>query len=121
MDTENFADQATALAALHKVRDDLIRAEDANDTATDNLRGAVLDARPTGVLTVAEMAEALGRPRNFIDALWSTYGETIEGKQTRVKVDAGDDVKDVMARDLNQVSGIQRGAAGTLSVIRAER
>ena len=34
-----------------------------------------------------EMAEAVGRDRNFIDSTWSSYGEPVKGKQTRVKRD----------------------------------
>lgn len=81
-----LTDQATAEAALVKVRDNLIKARDDYQAKHDALKALLIDIRPRGLLTVNEMAEAAGRDRNFVDRLWSGTGQTTKGKQTRVQV-----------------------------------
>lgn len=84
-------DQATATAALIRVRDDLNSAVDNLNNRTNGLRDQVVNIRPRGLLTVDEMAEAINRDRNYVDSIWSTYGVTTKGKQTRVPVSKGAD------------------------------
>jgi hypothetical protein len=58
--------------------------------ALTNLRVEVVDARTAGVLTVPQIAAAIGRERSAVDGIWATYGPGIEvdphgkRKQTRV-------------------------------------
>lgn len=121
---ENVTDQATAKAALNKVRDDLAKATGNASTTMTTLRDTIVSVRPSGALTVDEMAEAIGRERNYVDSVWSSHGETKQGKQTRVAV-ADDDGK--FAHELDEYRQLadaareQRGAAGTVNVMRAER
>lgn len=118
---ENITDQATATAALVKVRDDLAKATgNATDTMAA-LRTTIVATRPTGVLTVDEMAEAIGRDRNYVDSVWSSHGDTTKGKQTRVAADVTDEQRVTAIQTLADAAGSQRGAAGTVNVMRAER
>ncbi len=117
MDTE-IIDQATATAALHKVRDTLILAVNKASAATDALRRVIVTTRPQGVLTVDEMAEAVGRDRNFVDSVWSSYGEIVKVngkvKQTRVSATAAeiDGHADAALKQLVAAAQEQRAAAG---------
>jgi hypothetical protein len=86
-------DQATATAALIRVRDDLASAVDNLAVRTDGLRDQVVNIRPSGLLTVDEMATAIDRDRNYVDSIWSAHGETTKGKQTRVPVSEGVDAE----------------------------
>lgn len=120
---ENITDQATAKAALNRVRDNLAKATgNASDMMTA-LRDAIVKVRPLGVLTVDEMADAIQRDRNYVDSVWSSHGETQQGKQTRVAVvdDADPGYRDRSFRHLADAAGNQRGTAGTVNVMRAER
>ncbi len=120
MDTE-IIDQATATATLHRVRDNLDKATVAADHATKALRDGVVAIRPTGILTVDQMAEAVERDRNYIDSVWSSYGDTTKGKQTRVSKNASE-VEVAVAEDrLASLADAQSGAAATMSTARAER
>lgn len=58
---------------------------------SEALRTAIVRIRPLGLLTVGEMAEAVGRDRAYIDSVWSEYGDTVQGKQTRIAVAADPD------------------------------
>lgn len=104
----NITDAVTANAALVKTRDELAAAVDARRGATAALRDAVIIIRPSGILDVDEMAEAVGRDRNYIDATWSSYGDTSKGKQTRVSTNDADAARVEAA--LNRL----RGLAATL-------
>lgn len=120
---ENITDQATAKAALNRVRDNLAKATgNATDMMTA-LRDAIVKVRPLGVLTVDEMADAIDRDRNYVDSVWSAHGETKQGKQTRVAVveDVDPGYRDRSFRYLADAAGNQRGTAGTVNVMRAER
>lgn len=87
----DLRDRTTAAAALMRVRDDLNTAVDNLCNRTDGLVDQVVNIRPQGLLTVDEMAEAIGRDRNYVDSIWSAHGETTKGKQTRVPVAEGVD------------------------------
>lgn len=121
MDTATITDVATATAALNKIRDDLSKAVITAAEASANLRETVVDVRPKGTLTVAEMAEAVGRDRNFIDSVWSAHGDTVKGKQTRVTADVKEEQQDAAFRQLADAARDQRGTAATVHVLRAER
>lgn len=82
----DLQNQATATSALYRVRDNLDAAVDNLMTRTDGLHDQVVNIRPQGLLTVDEMAKAIGRDRNYVDSIWSAHGETTKGKQTRVPV-----------------------------------
>jgi hypothetical protein len=117
-----ITDQSTATQALNKVRDDLAKA---NGNATDTmetLRDTIVRIRPAGVLTVDEMADAIGRDRNYVDSVWSAHGDTNKGKQTRVAVvEQQDGSLPAEYRQLADAAHNQRGAANTVPVLRAER
>lgn len=131
MAIENITDQATATAALNRVRDDLKRAKESNASATaaratDALRAVIVRIRPTGIMTVDEMADAVGHGRNYIDSVWSTYGTGVKGKQTRVKdADADDATWEATRRELANAAADQVVAVdaykGPLDTARAER
>lgn len=79
-------DQSTARAVLNRVRDDLSAAVLSLTGRTDHIHSLIIATRPSGLLTVDEMAEALGRDRNYVDSVWSASKSTTVGKQTRVPV-----------------------------------
>lgn len=86
---------------------------EAADAAKLALRAAILRIRPSGALTVDEMAEAVVRDRNYIDSVWSTYGETTKGKQTRVRVAAAEDSPlPPEYRELSDLATAHRNAVG---------
>lgn len=116
-----ITDQATATAALNKARDELAKAVKNATDMTAALREAIVTVRPLGILTVDEMAEAVERDRNYIDSVWSSHGETVKGKQTRVAVDADDKGRENAVRLLADAARNQRGTAATVLVLRAER
>lgn len=120
--SENITDQATAVAALNKVRTDLRNALDRQTVRNDKLRDVIVSIRPTGVLTVDEMAEAVGRERNYIDSVWSSYGETVSGKQTRAaRRDVTEAEREMAVRKLADAASGQRRANDAVDVLRAER
>lgn len=119
--TAEVTDQATALSALNKVRDDLANALSAADTAMDTLRIEIRSIRPKGVLTVDEMAEAIGHDRNYVDSVWSSSGETAEGRQTRVKRTGSATEATKAIETLASASRAQRVTAAAVPVARAER
>ncbi|AKA61796.1 hypothetical protein AVT62_gp58 [Streptomyces phage TP1604] len=121
--TTELRDQATATAALVKVRDDLTTAVDNLTTVTDNLWDHVIRVRPKGLLTVDEMAEAIGRDRNYVDSIWSAHGETTKGKQTRVPVAEGVDPEAARHayETLSDAANSRQRAVSMVSTARAER
>ena len=86
--TPSITDQDTAVRALNKSRDDLASAIGNADQWMKDFRDTIVQLRPMGVLTVDEMAEAIGKDRNYVDTVWSDHGDATKGKQTRVHVDA---------------------------------
>lgn len=120
MDTQ-IIDQATATKALNKVRDDLAKATGQATDTTETLRDAIVRIRPLGVLTVDEMADAIGRDRNYVDSVWSAHGETQKGKQTRVAVQGDEQQAETLRAQLSSAAHNQRGTANTVPVLRAER
>lgn len=116
-----ITDVATATAALNKQRDDLAKAVDNATKYTGELREAIVRIRPLGILTVGDMADAIDRDRNYVDSVWSSYGETTKGKQTRVATDASDEYWLTLRDQLASAAHNQRGTATTVGVIRAER
>lgn len=121
--TTEITDQDTARRALNKVRDELLDAAQSVTASTDNLVRKVVETRPKGLLTVDEMAEAIGRDRNYIDSIWSAYGETTKGKQTRVPVasDASPDQARWAYETLADLANSHRRALSNVSTARAER
>lgn len=69
-----FADAASAHAELSSARRSLELAESAFRGATSGLRDAILDVRRARVLTVNEVAEAIGRKRSYVDNVWHVHG-----------------------------------------------
>lgn len=121
MDT-NIIDQATARLALRTARDNLAAAVTFAEDAMDVLRDAIVRVRPSGRLTVDQMAEAIGRDRNYVDSVWSNFGGVIRGKQTRVSAaDANESDALNAVETLASAAAKQRGAAKDVTVARAER
>lgn len=121
MSTENITDQATATAALNQARDQLASAVKSANDATAALRADIVRVRPLGVLPVDEMADAIDRDRNYIDSVWSAYGNTTKGKQTRVSADASDMEADDLYGQLSSAARNQRSEAKAVRPARAER
>lgn len=122
----SITDEATAVTGLHRVRDQLNSAIGDLETATDDLVSMVVRIRPLGLLTVSEMATAIGRDRNYIDSLWSLFGGTTrdeDGKVVQTRVPVSDD--GAAARkaynDLTKAADRLRKAATRVSDVRAER
>lgn len=119
--TTEITDQATATAALVRVRDRLEDAGIRAVQATAALREVIVTIRPTGILTVGEMAEAVSRERNYVDTVWSAFGCTTKGKQTRVSREADDDARAQAVQRLYEAARTQRNDASAANVARAER
>lgn len=121
--TGEIANESTARASLTRVKDDLAAAVIGNRDATANLRQAVVDIRPLGLLTVDEMAVALDRDRNYVDSVWSGHGETVKGRQTRVPVTEEADANEAREafKHLARLAHKQRRTQSTEKTARAER
>lgn len=83
-DTATVADENTARLSLRTARRSLEKAIEQSDAAMLSLRDVIVRLRPSGILTVDEMAEAIEHDRNYVDSVWSNFGETAKGRQTRV-------------------------------------
>ena len=117
----NIIDQATAQNTLRTVRNNLNGAITTADDAINVLRDLIIRFRTSGVITVEDMAKAVGRNRNYIDSVWSNYGQTRKGGQTRVAVIGGSDAAREAAGKLSAAAGFQRKSADLVTVARAER
>jgi hypothetical protein len=117
----DIIDQATAVTALRAVRDNLAVALDNADKSMDELRETIVKVRPAGLLTVDEMAKAVERDRNYVDSVWSKFGTTSKGKQTRATLVIDlEAAKEAMAH-LTAAASRQRSTAGEVDVALAER
>lgn len=112
-------DQGTATASLESIGRALAEAVSKQTEANLHLRNLIVDVRPSGIITVDQMAEAVGRDRNYIDSVWSVWGNTVKGRQTRVP--AADGGSDSTFKRLADAAAAQRAATSTVSVLRAER
>lgn len=126
MDNE-IIDQATAKSTLLTLGLDLSRADELYHEATEDLREAILYIRPTGVVTVPQMADAIGKQRNYIDTLWSGSGRTVrddEGRVVQTRINSGegaDDAAEQMLDRLEALSDRQIKTHTAARVIRADR
>jgi hypothetical protein len=118
-----ITNEATAVAVLNRVQDDLIEAVETLDNRTTALHDKIVEIRPLGLLTVDEMAKAVDRERNYIDSVWSLSGATVKGKQTRVTVDETADAEAARAAYdmLAELSDNQRRAARAVTTARSNR
>lgn len=119
---ETTPEAAEAVSKLRAKRDELASAVTTASESTARLRQGIIRIRPSGLLTVDEMTEAVDRDRNYVDSVWSTFGATEKGKQTRVQIDASDLDKVREAYDeLHALADDQRRTAGVEKRVRAER
>lgn len=118
----NIRDQATAKAVLNSLRDTLALCDESSALCNKNLRDAIVSIRPAGLLTVAEMADAVGHNRSYIDAVWSVSKGTVKGKQTRVPVgDVAGDKSRWAFESLVDLAAQKKRATDNASTARAER
>lgn len=116
-----ITDESTAESALIRARDALKEAGESAAQAMAALRAVVVDERPRGILTVGEIAEAIGRDRNAVDTWYSDAGHTVKGKQTRVSADATDADRERSVTRLAAAAAEQRRTASAAVAARAER
>lgn len=115
-------DQATATASLNAVRNHLAQTIREAEFAMDKLRERIVSLRPSGLMSVDQMAQAIGRDRNYIDSVWSAFGDVTKGKQTRVAPVAEDDrAVDRAATELTNLAHQSKKTADLVIVARAER
>lgn len=117
----DVAAEQTVRNGLNVVRDALKGAVDQNRTATAAVRERIVHLRPLGLLTVAELAEAVGKDRNYVDSVWSAHGDTVKGRQTRIAVDSDGREARQAYEHLSSLAAAQRTASATESATRAER
>jgi len=123
---ERVENQNIARSSLGRVRDELDAAVNRSTRLMAVLRGTIVHIRPTGLLTVDQMGEAIGRDRNYVDSIWSDFGDTQRDedgrvRQTRVYADATDaDRADATVR-LSGAAKAQRNAAADEKTAREER
>lgn len=99
---KKLRDEETATAVLRKTRDELAAAAERLAGTTEALRDKLIELRPLGVLTVGEMAEAIGRDRNYVDTVWSLYrgpGRADRLPRAREVEDVRDPAAALKARD----------------------
>lgn len=114
--------EETALKALAAASDRLDFTVSQAERVMDDLRELIVNIRPTGLLTVDEIAAAIDHNRNYVDSVWSIHGETRKGKQTRVSRDDVDPAEVALAKQqLTSVSTSQRSTARSVVTARAER
>lgn len=119
---QETTDQATAVAALNKARENLSAALGEYDQHTRELREKILALRPSGVLTVDRMAKAIDRKRNWIDTLWAEHGNVVKKKQTRAPKFTGDpSVAESSFEELKKLADAQRAAIPKVETARADR
>lgn len=120
-----IVDQATAVAALAEVRESLAQASATATAATASLHGAVIAARCSSPLTVNEIAEAIGRPRNYVDSLWSEYTtKHPDAKVVTPIYESEDELEEDRTRTVEYLAELvnrQRRAVRAADTIRAER
>jgi len=112
-------DISTVARALNTARDVLAAARLRRTKAGAAFRAAILAARPAGILTVEEMAEVVGKPRNYIDCVWSTAKNTPKGKRTKAADAQPTDEERKAAADA--LAKVTRERAESMSVERAAR
>lgn len=121
-ETKPGPDLSTLVAELRTKRDALAAAVETAREATAALRDGIIRVRPLGLLTVDEMTEAVARDRNYVDSVWSTFGATQKGKQTRVAVENADPEVARTAYDtLHKLADDQRRTTEREKAARAER
>lgn len=122
MDTK-IIDKATAESALRAARDRLADALAIADETMSTLRDTIIQVRPSGLLAVEDMAAAIDRDRNYIDSVWSNFGETSKGRQTRVTIDGDDDEVNTRTAtmSLSTAARAQRVATDRVTSARADR
>lgn len=128
---KQIAEEASARAALRRTSDAVARTLERSATAMKNLRDLIVLVRPSGLLTVGEMAEAIEHDRNYVDSVWSIHGETKQDPetgrvvQTRVKPLDGSISKDERYerayKPLVKAAKAQRDTAGAYASALAER
>lgn len=114
----------TARGALAKVRSDLNAADIDAARAMSRLHEAIILHRPGGVLTVAQIAAAIGRDRSYVDSVWSTRGgsnKLSKGRQLRVAISASPLEAAYAEQLLDSAARDQRARSGIARVFRAER
>lgn len=113
---------AEAVSKLRAKRDELADAVATASEATTRLHQGIIEIRPSGLLTVNKMTEAVDRDRNYVNSVWQNFGDAEKGKQTRVAVEDADPEAARTAYDtLHKLSDDQRRTAGVEKRVRAER
>jgi len=113
--------------AIEGIKNSVASLNNANQVmsgALNALRDTVVRERTAGVLTVAQIAKAIGRDRNAVDAMWSAYGRTVKGKQTRVQVQplgADDTLFAAKYTELELLADDHREAVNVVKDARARR
>lgn len=120
--SDELTAQEEALVRLDMAASKLARARDHVSETLADMRNAVIDARTAGVLTVAQIAAAIGRERNVVDAIWASTGRTVKGRQTRVDVSESDASERGSAIDrLHALASVHKEAVETAELARGER
>ena len=123
----DIIDEGTAKAALSSVRVRLEAADHQYHETTEDLRQNIVQIRPLGLVTVPQMAAAIGKSRNYIDTVWSASGNikrTEDGSviRTRISVDGtGPDTAEGVLAGLKMIADAQRRALKYAGVVRSER
>lgn len=119
---QKITDSETARRHLNMLRDGLADASVNLADRTEEFVDLIIEIRPSGLLTVDEIGEAVGRDRNYVDNLWSLHGQTTQGRQTRVPVNHPDPEKAVQAASRLSVAARNlKNATSVVGTVREER
>lgn len=117
MSTETANVESTQ-AALFRSREAVSSALNLYNATSKGLRDTIVSVRARGVVTVKQMAEALGTDRNYVDQVWSTHGRKDDGSWV-TRGDVHELVDDL--KSLANANASFRAASNALNTARAER
>lgn len=120
-DVKDVGNEEVVRRGLNQVRDILKEEVTWHAEAVRATRDYLIQVRPSGLLTVDEMAAAVGKSRNYVDSVWSSHGETVKGKQTRTEVTSDGPAARAAYERLSELAEAQRKAEADEKTARASR
>ena len=113
-----------AAKALADARESLDRATVTASSERSRMVALILETRPSGLLSVDRIAEAINRNRNYVDSLWSDHKIRHHGgeaTQTRVEPSGSTAAAKARFAELHQASERVRASEGDVLFFRDAR
>jgi hypothetical protein len=115
------AELPDAVKTLGRLADDLADAVKESEKTTDDLYDLITYLRTDDLVPVADMAEAMGRDRNYIDSTWSdsqAHGDSADPAWFGL---TGDDSPETLLAKLAEISEAQLAAKERVTTLRNAR